>query len=215
METSIPAVNQWQTLQVVIHSIYGRNVPYGPQPFSLVITYNAGSQTGLVTIDKPVYRANDFSVDTVRIRVEDTNYGSAGSVDQVTVVIYGALTETQPETLTCTEIAANAYVFEGEFPLLFHKPVHGDGRLSVCQDDTITVAYTDANPAFTSLTWAGVDSRYFTISDVHCENIGATSAEVCWTTSDNANSTVYYGTTLLYTAQTSSVRSFREDSLLL
>jgi len=183
-----PSSGDWRV------SIYGRNVPYGPQPFSLVITYNAGSQTGLVTIDKPVYRANDFSVDTVRIRVEDTNYGSAGSVDQVTVVIYGALTETQPETLTCTEIAANAYVFEGEFPLLFHKPVHGDGRLSVCQDDTITVAYTDANPAFTSLTWAGVDSRYFTISDVHCENIGATSAEVCWTTSDNANSTVYYGT---------------------
>lgn len=175
-------------------SVCARNVPYGPQPFSIVVTYSASGLTGFVSVDKPVYRANDFVVDTVRVRVEDTNYGSAGTVDQVMVVINSSLTETQPETLYCTELGANAYVFEGEIPLLFHKPVHGDNRISVCQDDTINVAYTDASPSFVSTTWAGVDSRYFLISDVHCEYIEANSAEVCWTTNDNANSTVHYGT---------------------
>jgi hypothetical protein len=175
-------------------SVCARNIPYGPQPFSIVVTYSASGLTGFVTVDKPVYRANDFVVDTVRIRVEDTNYGSAGSVDQVMVVINSAITEAQPETLYCTELAANAYVFVGEIPLLFHKPLHGDNRVSVCQDDTIQVAYTDANPSFISTTWAGVDSRYFLISDVHCEYIEANSAEVCWITNDNANSSVYYGT---------------------
>jgi hypothetical protein len=146
-----------------------------------------------VTLDKPVYRANDFMVDTVHIRVEDTNYGAAGSVDQVMVVINSAITETQPETLYCTELAANAYVFTGEMPLLFHKPVHGDGKLSVCQDDTIHVAYTDANPSYTSITWAGVDASYFVISDVHCENIEADMVDIVWITNENSNSTVYYG----------------------
>lgn len=174
-------------------SILARNVPCGPQPFSLVISYNAGSVAGVVTVDKPVYRANDFVVDTVRIRVEDTNYGAPGSVDQVMVVINSAITETQPETLYCTELAANAYVFTGEMPLLFHKPVHGDDKLSVCQGDTIHVAYTDANPSYTSITWAGVDASYFVISDVHGENIEADMVDIVWLTNENSSSTVYYG----------------------
>ncbi|MGB3340708.1 MAG: S8 family serine peptidase [bacterium] len=175
-------------------SILGRNVPYGPQPFSLVISYSASSVAGIVSLDKPVYRANDFVVDTVQVRVEDTNYGSALVIDSVRVVFQGDLTETQPETLWCYELAESSYVFKGEFILLFHKPVHGDGELSVSQDDTIRISYTDVSPSFISTTWAGVDASYFLISGVHCETIEATSAEVCWTTNDNANSTVYYGT---------------------
>lgn len=174
-------------------SILGRNVPYGPQAFSIVITYSAGSVAGIVSLDKPVYRANDFVVDTVHVRVEDTNYGSATVIDSVRVIYQGDLTETQPETLWCYELAESSYVFKGDFILLFHKPVHGDSKLSVCQDDTINVSYADASPAYTSTTWAGVDASYFLISDVHCENIEATSGEICWTTNDNANSTVYYG----------------------
>ena len=175
-------------------SIEGRNVPVGPQPFSLVITYNAGSVAGVVMLDKPVYRANDFVIDTVRVRVEDPNYGSAGSVDQVMVEFKGSLIETQPETLWCTEYGDSAYVFGGQFSLLFGKAVHGDGKLSVCQGDTIWVSYIDNNPSYTSTTWAGVDAEYFMISNVHAENIQAVSAEICWTTNDNANSKVYYGT---------------------
>ena len=175
-------------------SIQGRNVPYGPQPFSLVISYNASSVAGVISLDKPVYRANDFVVDTVRVRVEDTNYGSATVIDSVRVIYSGSLTETQPETLWCHELAESSYVFKGEFILLFHKPVHADGKLSVCQDDTINVSYSDLSPSYTSTTWAGIDASYFLISNVHCENIEATSGEICWTTNDNANSTVYYGT---------------------
>ncbi|MGB3478456.1 MAG: S8 family serine peptidase [bacterium] len=174
-------------------SIAGRNVPIGPQPFALVISYIAPSSAGVVTLDKPVYRVNDFAIDTVQIRVEDTNYGSASVADSLQIVFHGALIETQPETLWSFELAESAYVFKAEFPLLFHKPVHGDGKLSVCQDDTITVSYSDTNPSYTSTTWASVDASYFIISDVHCENIDENSGEVCWTTNENSNSTVYYG----------------------
>ncbi len=175
-------------------SVEARNVPIGPQPFSLVITYNAGSVAGVVTLDKPVYRANDFVTDTVRVRVEDTNYGSAGSVDHVMVQVRSSLTETRPETLSCTEYGNGAYIFSGEISLLFGKPVHGDGKLSVSQGDTIWVSYVDNNPSYTSMTWAGVDAEYFLINNVHAENIQAVSAEICWNTNDNSNSKVYYGT---------------------
>ncbi len=174
--------------------VEGRNVPYGPQPFALVITYSAATVAGVVSTDKPAYRANDFLIDTVRVRVEDNNYGTSGIRDTVLVVLRGKYIETQPETLKCVELAESSYVFKGEIPLLFRGASHGDGRLSVCQGDTIYVSYTDANPSYISTTWAAVDAWYFNISNVHCENIDATSVDVCWTTNDGANSKVYYGT---------------------
>ncbi|MGB9721797.1 MAG: S8 family serine peptidase [bacterium] len=174
--------------------IEGRNVPYGPQPFALVITYSAPNIAGVVSTDKPVYRANDFIIDTVRVRVEDQNYGAVGIRDTVRVVLTGKYIETQPETLKCVELAESSYVFKGEIPLLFRGATHNDGRLSVCQGDTIYVSYTDASPSYISTTWAAVDAWYFHISNVHCENIDATSVDVCWTTNDGANSKVYYGT---------------------
>lgn len=188
IRVSSPPVGDWRV------TVTAPNVPYGPQPFSLVISYTSGAVTGFVSIDKPVYRANDLTVDTVRVRIEDLNYGSASSIDYVPAVLRSVFIETQPETVWCEELGVNSYVFEGELPLLFHKPVHSDGRLSVCQDDTIKVTYEDESPSYTSSTWGSVDSRYFMITDVHCEEISAFSAEVCWTTNDNANSTVCYGT---------------------
>jgi len=174
--------------------IEGWNVPYGPQPYALVITYSAPEIAGVVVTDKPVYLANDFIVDTVRIRVEDLNYGTVGICDTVQVVLTGKYIETQPETLLCIELAESSYVFKGEMPLLFRGATHNDGRLSVCQGDTIYVSYTDNNPSYISTTWAGVDAYYFVISNTHCENIEVTTVDVCWNTNEGANSKVYYGT---------------------
>ncbi|MEO0185692.1 MAG: fibronectin type III domain-containing protein, partial [candidate division WOR-3 bacterium] len=174
--------------------VEARNVPYGPQPYALVITYSAPEIAGVVKTDKPVYRANDFIIDTVRVRVEDLNYGTVGVRDTVRVVIMSKYIETQPETLKCIEFAESAYVFKGEMPLLFRGAIHNDGKLSVCQGDTIYVSYTDNNPLFISQVWAGVDAWYFVISNVHCENIDATSVDVCWNTNEGSNSKVYYGT---------------------
>jgi len=188
-------------------SVEGRNVAIGPQPYSLVITYNGGAVAGVVSLDKPGYTANEFMIDTVRIRVEDTNYGLATAIDSAMVVVNGDIIESQPESLWCKELAESAYVFKGQIPLLFNKPVHGDGHLSVAQGDTITVTYTDANPAFTTTTWAGVDASHFTISEVHCENIGADMCDVCWMTSKNTNSTVHYGTDPGNLNQTAAIES--------
>ena len=183
-----PTVGDW------LVRIEGRNVPYGPQPFALVITYNAGTVAGVVSTDKPAYRANDFIVDTVRVRVEDPNYGAVGVRDTVRVVLSGKYIEAQPETLKCVELAESSYVFKGEIPLLFRGATHNDSRLSVCQGDTIYVSYTDNSPSYTSTTWAAVDAWYFQISNVHCENIDATTVDACWTTNEGANTKVYYGT---------------------
>ncbi len=174
--------------------IEARNVPYGPQPFALVITYPGAGTAGFVSLDKPVYRANDFSVDTVRVRVEDLNYGSVGIQDTLFVFLKGKYIETQPETLRCVELADSSYVFKGEMPLLFRGAIHNDGKLSVCQGDTIYATYTDNNPAFISQVWAGVDAWYFLIQNVHCENIDVSFADICWNTNESSNSKVYYGT---------------------
>jgi hypothetical protein len=182
-----PTAGDWRI------SVEGRNVLVGPQPYSLVVCYTAAQQAGVVSLDKPVYRANDFTIDTVNIRIEDTNRGSAGSIDNVRAIVTSSLVEAQPETVWCTELAESAYVFTGNFRLLFDRATHGDGRLSVCQGDTIHVSYVDNSPSYTSSTWAGVDAMYFVITNVRCENIQATLADVCWTTSENANSWVRYG----------------------
>ncbi len=174
--------------------IEARNVVYGPQPFALVLTYTAPEIANLISLNKPVYRINDFITDTVRIRVEDQNYGTTGIIDTLLVMIKGRYIETQPETLRCVELAESSFVFKCEIPLSFRGAVHNDGKLSVCQGDTIYAFYIDENPPSISSAWASVDAWYFIISDVHCENIDATGVDVCWTTNEGANSKVYYGT---------------------
>jgi len=185
-----PTAGDWRV------AIQGRNVPYGPQPYALVISYNGSAIAGVVKLNKPVYRCNDYNiVDTVRIRVEDTNYGSAVARDSFRIPLYAKLTEPQPESVWVRELAESSYVFVGQIPLLFNKPVHNDGRISVCQGDTIFASYTDASPAYTSITWATVDAYYFIISYCRAQNIGSNLADVCWNTNENSNSKVYYGTT--------------------
>jgi len=175
--------------------IQGRNVPVGPQPFALVITYNATTIAGVIKLNKAVYRCNDYGVvDTVRIRVEDNNYGTAGVRDSFRIPLYAKLTEPQPESVWVKELAESAYVFTGQIPLLFNKAAHADGRISVCQGDTVFASYTDLAPAYTSTTWSTVDAYYFLISYCRAENIGSNLADVCWNTNENASSKVYYGT---------------------
>ena len=174
--------------------IEARNVVYGPQPYALVLTYTAPEIADLISLNKPVYRINDFITDTVRIRVEDQNYGTAGIIDTVLVMIKSKYIETQVETLRCVELAESSFVFKCEIPLSFHSPLHNDGKLSVCQGDTIYALYIDDNPPSISRAWASVDAWYFIISDVHPENIDANSVDICWRTNEGANSKVYYGT---------------------
>jgi len=189
VRVNAPTSGDWKVV------IQGRNVPVGPQPFALVITYNASSIAGAIKLNKAVYRCNDYGVvDTVRIRVEDNNYGTAAVRDSFRIPLYAKLTEPQPESIWVRELAESAYVFTGQVPLLFNKATHADGRISVCQGDTIFAAYTDANPAYTSTTWSTVDAYYFMISYCRAENIGAYLADVCWNTNENASSKVYYGT---------------------
>jgi len=176
-------------------SIEGRNVTMGPQPFSLVITYNGSAPPGVVTLNKPVYRANDFLTDTIRIRVEDTNYGSPSGIDSLPVLVNGVLYEPRPETVWCRELADSARIFTGSIEVLFAASIHGDRRISVCQADSVYAHYNDEDPIFSSTAWAGIDADYFLIWDVRADTVGGYMAEIDWRTSENANQAIYYGTT--------------------
>jgi hypothetical protein len=177
-------------------AVEGRNVAAGPQPFSLVITYvDPGAGTaGVITLDKSVYRANDFATDTVRIRVEDTNFGSPSTIDSLPVEIYSVMTEIRPETIWCLELAESSYVFKGETPLRFNIPSHNDGALSVCQGDTVTALYHDEDPIFNATAWAGIDADYFLINNVYVDSVTGDIAFITWQTNENANQAVYFGT---------------------
>jgi len=177
-------------------AVEARNVPVGPQPFSLVITYaDTGSGTaGVITLDKPVYRANDFATDTVRIRIEDTNLGSPLTLDSVAAAVHGDRYEPRPETVWCRELADSAQVFKSELVVGFRPVQHGDGFLSVGQGDTITAEYQDENPVFTSRIRSGIDAEYFVISNVQTDTITVNFADVSWQTNENASRIVHYGT---------------------
>ncbi len=182
-----PVAGSWRI------AVEARNIMAGPQPFSLVVTYVGWSRSSALILDKPVYRANDMGSDTVRIQVEDMYCGSATTIDSLAVEVHSALAEPRPETVWCHELAESSYVFKGEIPLLFNVPVHGDGRVSVCQGDSVFVAYQDENLSLTLIARAGIDADYFTIMDVGSDTIAGNFATLTWRTSENANQTVYYG----------------------
>ncbi|MEO0228203.1 MAG: S8 family serine peptidase [candidate division WOR-3 bacterium] len=190
---SLPAPGIWTV------KVQAPRVVYGPQPFALAVTYRLtapNAVAGRVILDKPVYRANDFFVDTMLVRVEDHNYNPTGNIDTVIVRLLGRRIETQPETLKVPELANGAGVFEAKMPLLFHKAVHNDGKLSVGQNDTIRAIYVDNTPSFTDTMIALVDASYFLITDVGAElSPSGVDVAIKWKTNEQSTSKLYYGLT--------------------
>ncbi len=192
IRVTAPAAGTWRI------TVTGRNVAVGPQPFALVITYKTAVATypamGKVFLNKPVYAIPVItgSNDTLKVEIIDPNNILASN----NVVIRAKLVETQPETLACTKVGDG--LFRGSLALLNGNPVHGDGRLSVDARDTIWVRYDDTNPAGSDSTYAVVDGNTFTISNVYAYDPtppNASAKYIHWTTSENANSKIYYGTT--------------------
>lgn len=162
--------------------VSGQNIPLGPQKFALVITGNLAGDAGLVTLDRATYGAPD----NLGIRVIDTN---AGSTIAVTVA---SDTEAGGETVT---LNGSGGIYSGTFPLSLAYPTPSNGALSVSDGDLITLSYSDANPAGTLTTTAGVNISGPAVSDVHATVLAESEAALAWTTTSPSNSTVYFGPT--------------------
>ncbi len=174
--------------------VSARNVPYGPQPFALCLTYRTMQNAmGKVYLDKPVYGLPAGGVgDTVRIEVHDFNRTAAAC----SVWVSTKLAETARETVACAKVGDGLY--QGKIPLWRGDIVHGDGRLTADIRDTVTALFADNSPAFTDTARAGVDGVTLTITGVYATDPvppNASAKYVRWTTSEPATRKVYYGQT--------------------
>lgn len=158
------------------------NVPFGPQPFALVITGGLAADQAVVLLDRATYGGSD----DLQVRIID---GDAAGPLTVT-----AASTTEPSTESITLTGSNG-VFQGSLPLRTTYPMSNNGVLSVSNGDQITVTYNDASPVGTLIAQARVDLDGPTITNVHLQASNEIDATIDWTTDATATSKVYYGTT--------------------
>lgn len=105
-------------------------VPFGPQPFAVVVTGDLDVSAGSVGLDRSSYGG----ADTVAVRVED------GDLVEAPVVAISSDTESEPESLL---LAGGGGVFLGTMPTSLGNAVTGDGLLAVGHGDSIRIVYAD------------------------------------------------------------------------
>ncbi len=161
--------------------------------WSLSLSFPAAPCGASVTTNQAAYSCTSL----VGITVKDTNV--AGTTITVDV---NSTTETTPETVTLTRLAAPQDTwFTGSVQLGAPPAVHGDGVLSVVNGDTITVSYLDAddgqgNTNVTVTTTATTQCVGPTISNVGSSNVAGSTAQINWLTNNPATSVVHYGLTI-------------------
>ncbi|HEY3216386.1 MAG TPA: S8 family serine peptidase, partial [Candidatus Eisenbacteria bacterium] len=170
-----PALGKWKI------RVSATNVPFGPQPYALVVSGGIGGTSGVVQIDKLRYGRDD----QIEVRVEDLNAGAPVTVGLTST------TESTPEIVT---LSGSGGVYTATVPTTAVSAVHGDGKLSVSNGDAITVTYADASPLGTVSVGATADFDGPVIRDVRAVDDGAVQ-RIGWTTDILASSRVDYGTT--------------------
>jgi hypothetical protein len=176
VQRNTPATGVWT------FRIEASNVPFGPQPFALVITGGLASDAAVVQLDRPTYGGTD----NVLIRVNDNDAGGS-----ITVT---ATSTTEPSSENVVLSGSNG-VYQGTLPLSMAGAVSGNGALSVSNGDQITVTYNDSSPVATLTAKAMVDITGPTITNVRATTINENDATIAWTTNVPANAKVYYGPT--------------------
>jgi hypothetical protein len=166
--------------------ITAQNIARGPQNYALYVTGDLTPGYGTVFMDRTVYG----SPDQITVDVEDSN----NAAESVTVML--STTSGDFENVTVPGTAANSGMYKGgTMPTAIAIIAQNDGELQVVQGDTITATYVDASPSHTSNAYARVDLRGPVITNVYAEGATDTMTIIHWTTSENADSTVYYGPT--------------------
>lgn len=147
--------------------------------------------SGSVVLSRSTYTC----ASPVTVSLIDSDLTGAGTV---TVGVSSA-TESQPESLTLTESPAGSGQFQGTISTFSGAPVHGDGKISVTDADTLSVQYVDASscgaPNVPIGKTAAIDCVPPTIGNVQAVAASG-SATIGWTTSEAARGVVHYGTTV-------------------
>ncbi|QXE85498.1 S8 family serine peptidase [Geomonas nitrogeniifigens] len=177
-------------------SVTGYNVPFGPQPFTVVVTGAADiTSKGFIYIDKTRYNGSD----TIKINVGDRDLNHNSSVAETVSVIIKSTTEPGGETVQLVESGPDTAMFTGSIVIRRGAAQTNNGYLEVAEGDTITATYLDADngtgtPSSTFAT-ALADLSPPVISAITINSVGQDSATVMWTTNEPASAAINYGDT--------------------
>ncbi len=185
--------------------VNGYNVPFGPQPFALVVT-GAGAITsqGFIGLDRGRYGA----ATTIEIKVGDRDLSlNPGAADEAFITIAGSA-EPDGETVRLVETGPDTGMFSGTIPTGHAPGTPHDGILAVEEGGAITATYQDANdgtgaPATVTATAVG-DLTPPAISGVTLSALGQGDARIAWTTSEPTSAAVLFGKTPALGATVSS-----------
>ena len=176
------------------HATYDHNDPGGTgEPCELAgpLLTPIAPCAGSVVLSRPTYSC----ASPVTVNLIDSDLTGTGTAS----VTVSSATEPVPESLSLTETPAGSGQFQGTISTVSGAPVHGDGKISVADGNTITVRYVDASscgaPNVPIDRTATVDCVGPAISNVQAIP-GFGSANIGWTTSEAARSEVHYGTTV-------------------
>ena len=190
-------------------TVTGHNVPYGPQPFAVVVTGAVNiTSAGFIYLDKTSYGGSD----TIKITVGDRDLNLDTSVaETVAVHIKSSTTEPAGETVLLVESGQNTGMFTGSIATRNGVALSGDGYLGVAEGDTITVTYDDfddgtGKAAFPSV-FAHADLTPPLISAI-THSVGQDYATIAWTANEAAAATLNYG-------ETSALGASRSDPWLM
>jgi hypothetical protein len=168
-----PAAGTW-TIEVSAAA-----VPFGPQPFALVVTGNLDAAVSGLALDRGSYGAPD----TVDVRVEDANAAAVRA-------LVSSDTEAAPETLS---LAGSGGLYAGLIATTRAQPIHGDGALSVSHGDSIRVTYADASPSGTRRASACVSLRGPALRPAAGSALDGQCGVLRWDTDVPSDSRVLYG----------------------
>jgi hypothetical protein len=176
--------------------VTGYNVPFGPQPFAVVVTGGVSiTSEGFIYLDKTRYNGRG----TIQITVGDLDLNGNSTVAEAVSVIIKSATEPGGEAVQLVESGTDTAIFIGAIDTLTGTAVPSNSHLEVSEGDTITAMYNDANDGSGSpvivMATATADLTPPIISAVAAGAISQDGATVSWTTNEPASATINYGET--------------------
>ncbi|MHB8788793.1 MAG: S8 family serine peptidase [Desulfobulbaceae bacterium] len=174
--------------------VSGYNIPFGPQPFAVVVTGAVNiTSAGFIHLDRVRY--NQESTIQVQVADRDLNLNSAAAENAIST--FNSTSEPGGETVQLVETGPNTSIFTGSISTRPVPAVIGNGSLEIRDGDTLTATYLDADdgsgtPAHRTAT-ALADLVAPIISGITVGAIGQDSATVSWTTNEPVAAAIRYG----------------------
>ncbi len=178
-----PAAGTW-TIEVE-----GLAVPFGPQPFALVVTGALDGGSARVTLDKQSYGA----ADTIHVRLEDADLPPSATVT------ISSDAEPGGEILMLT---GGGGLYKGTMATTTGFAADDDGVLTVSHGDSIDVSYIDSSAAATVTAHATAWLACPIILPCRTSGVNDMEGMVEWSTDIPSDSRVIYGLDVLSMSDT-------------